>query len=142
MKISARNVFRGKVTALHEGPISAEVEVTTASGDKIVATVTDGSVKTLGIAVGKEAVAIIKAPWVILVAGEPEYRFTARNQLSGKVAKIDHGAVNSVVAVALPGGAVVHAVITNEAAEELGLADGVAVTALIKASHVLLAVPL
>lgn len=142
MKISARNAFRGKVTALREGPISAEVEVTTASGDKIVATVTDGSVKALGMAVGKEAVALVKASWVVLMAGAPEYRFTARNQLSGKVAKVSRGAVNSQVEVELSGGTALHAVVTNEAVGELALAVGTPVTALIKASHVLLGVPL
>jgi molybdate transport system regulatory protein len=142
MRISTRNVFRGKVTALREGPISAEVEISTANGDRIVATVTDASVKSLGIGLGKEAVALVKAPWVVLMTGTPEYRFTARNQLSGKVAKVARGAVNSQVEVALPGGATVNAVVTNEAADELGLSAGVAVTALIKASHVLLGVPL
>ena len=41
MKISARNVFEGTITALKEGPINAEVELSTAGGDKIVAIVTD-----------------------------------------------------------------------------------------------------
>lgn len=51
------------------------------------------------------------------------------------------GAVNSEVAIALPGGSTVHAVVTNEAALELGLKEGVPATALIKASHVVLGVP-
>lgn len=140
MKISARNVFRGKVTSLREGPISAEVEVTTANGDKIVATVTDGSVKALGIAAGKEAAAIVKAPWVVLVADAPEYRFTARNQWSGKVTRVSRGAINSLVELALPGGTSLQSVVTNAAVDELGLAAGVPVTALVKASHVLLGV--
>lgn len=49
MPISARNLFRGQVTALREGPVNAEVELTTATGDRIVATVTDASVKSLGV---------------------------------------------------------------------------------------------
>ncbi len=141
MAISARNVFRGKVTALHEGPINAEVEVTTASGDRIVAIVTDASIKSLGIAKGKEAVALIKAPWVILMTGKAEFRFSARNQLQGKVAKVARGAVNSQVTVTLAGGTALNAVVTNEAADELHLATGVAVAAMFKASHVLLGVP-
>lgn len=141
MAMSARNVFRGKVTALNEGPINAEVEVTTANGDRIVAMVTDTSVKSLGIAAGKEAVAIIKAPWVVLMTGEPEYRFSARNQLQGVVAKITRGPVNSQVTLALAGGSSLGAVVTNDAADELGLKMGVAVMAMFKASNVLLGVP-
>lgn len=140
MAISARNVFRGKVTAMHEGPINAEVEVTTVSGDRIVAMVTDASVKSLGIAIGKEAVAIIKAPWVILMTGKPEFRFSARNQVQGKVGKLARGAVNSQVTLTLTGGAALQAVVTNEAVDELGLKVGSDATAMFKASHVLLGV--
>jgi molybdate transport system regulatory protein len=141
MAISARNVFRGKVTALHEGPINAEVEIKTATGDRIVAMVTDASIKSLGIATGKEAVAIIKAPWVVLMTGKPEFRFSARNQLQGKVSKLVRGAVNSQVAVTLAGGAVVNAVVTNEAVDDLGLKVGTDTTTMFKASNVLLGVP-
>jgi molybdate transport system regulatory protein len=45
------------------------------------------------------------------------------------------------VAIALPGGSEVHAVITNEAADDLALAPGVAATALFKASAVMVAAP-
>ena len=51
------------------------------------------------------------------------------------------GKVYSEVAIALPGGSTVYAVVTNEAALELGLKAGVSATALIKASHVVLGVP-
>ena len=74
MKISARNVFTGKITALKDGAVNAEVELTTTGGDKIVAIVTEGSVVSLGLAVGKEAVAVVKAPLVILLAGESGVR--------------------------------------------------------------------
>lgn len=141
MPISARNLFRGQVTALREGPVNAEVELTTATGDRIVATVTDASIKSLAIAVGKEAVAIIKAPWVVLMTGRAEFRFSARNQLAGQVARISRGAINSQVAITLAGGSTLSAVVTNEAVDELKLSVGGDVTAMFKASHVLLGVP-
>lgn len=140
MSISARNVFKGKITALTEGPINAEVEITTTGGDKIVAIVTEGSVQSLGLAIGKEAAAFVKAPWVILLAGEENYRFSARNQLPGTVTALSKGVVNSDVTLTLNGGSTVHAVVTNEAVLELGLKVGASAAALIKASHVVLAV--
>lgn len=141
MKVSARNVFTGKITALVDGAVNAEVEVTTPGGDRIVAIVTEGSVKSLGLAVGKDAVAYVKAPWVMLLTGDPDVRFSARNQLAGTVKRLAKGAVNTEVSIELPGGAIVHAVVTNEAVLELGLKEGVAATALIKASNVVLGVP-
>ena len=141
MNVSARNVFKGKVTTLINGAVNAEVELTLPGGDRIVAIVTENSVRSLALAVGQEAIAYVKAPWVIVLAGKPEVRFSARNQLAGQVSSVRKGAVNSEVAIALPGGSTVHAVVTNEAALELGLKEGVLATALIKASHVVLGVP-
>ena len=141
MKISARNAFEGTITALVDGKVNAEVEVTTPGGDRIVAIVTEGSVAALGLAVGKPAVAYVKAPWVMVLAGDGSVKFSARNQLAGVVDSVQKGAVNSDVAIRLAGGALVHAVITNEAVMELGLKPGVPACALIKASHVVLGVP-
>ena len=141
MKISARNAFEGTITALVDGKVNAEVEVTTPGGDRIVAIVTEGSVAALGLAVGKPAVAYVKALWVMVLAGDGSVRFSARNQLAGVVDSVQKGAVNSDVAIRLAGGALVHAVITNEAVLELGLKAGVPACALIKASHVVLGVP-
>ncbi|TLS17539.1 MAG: transporter, partial [Betaproteobacteria bacterium] len=72
MKTSARNVFSGKVSALTAGAINTEVEITTDGGDRLVAIVTQASVRELGLALGKEAFALVKAPWVILMADDGE----------------------------------------------------------------------
>ena len=140
MKTSARNVFEGTITALVDGAVNAEVEITTPGGDRIVAVVTEGSVKALGLALGKPVVALVKAPWVIVMTGDGGIKLSARNQLAGNVQNIQKGAINSEVAIKLKGGTLIHAVLTNEAVLELGLAPGVAASALIKASHVVLGV--
>ena len=139
MKISARNVFRGKISALVDAAVNAEIELILAGGDKIVAIVTEESVKSLGLAVGMEALAYVKAPWVMLLAGPANMKFSARNQLTGKVSQVTKGAVNSEVAITLAGGTIVYAVVTNEAVLELGLKEGSEASALIKASQARLA---
>ena len=141
MRISARNIFEGTISALVDGTVNAEVEVTMPGGDRIVAVVTEGSVNALGLAVGKPVSAYVKAPWVMVLAGTGNVRFSARNQLAGVVDSVNKGAVNSDIGIRLAGGALVHAVITNEAVLELGLKPGVPACALIKASHVVLGVP-
>lgn len=141
MNVSARNAFKGQITAIVNGAVNAKVELTLAGGDKIVAIVTEESVKSLGLAVGKDAIAYVKAPWVMVLTGEANVLFSARNQLTGKVVKLSKGAINSEIGIELSGGTVVYAVITNEAVLELGLKEGVTATALIKASHVILGVP-
>jgi molybdopterin-binding protein len=63
---------------------------------------------------------------------------SARNQLRGTVTKVAKGA--SIANVELDvGGQRIVASITVEAAEELGLAEGLSVTAVIKASDVMIA---
>ena len=141
MNVSARNVFKGIISSLTEGDVNSEVELTLPGGDKIVAIVTEGSVQSLGLAVAKEAVGYVKAPWVMLLSGAPDVHFSARNQLAGTVSALTKGAVNTEVAIILAGGTVVHSVVTNEAVLELGLKVGEPAAALIKASHVILGVP-
>ena len=67
-------------------------------------------------------------------------RLSARNQLVGTVAGIDPGAVMTIVKVSLDGGQEVTASVTKEAVEQLGLAVGSPVTAIIKSTEVLLGV--
>lgn len=141
MKVSARNVFKGQVSQVQEGSVNAEVVLTLPGGEKLVAVVTLASLKSLGIAVGKEAVALVKAPWVMLMTESEGIRLSARNCLEGKVLSVTDGAVNAEVVVELAGGSKVYSIVTRDAVNELGLAAGVSATAVIKASHIILGVP-
>ena len=67
-------------------------------------------------------------------------KLSARNQLSGTVTSINEGAAIANVELDVAGQRLV-ASITLEAARELGLEEGKAVTAIVKASDVILAVP-
>jgi len=64
---------------------------------------------------------------------------SARNVLKGTVKKVEHGAVNSEIIVQLAGGAEVVSIITKSSAERLGLKEGKEVSAVIKASNVMIA---
>jgi len=66
-------------------------------------------------------------------------KISARNVLKGKVKDVKHGAVNSEVVVELPGGIEVVSVITKTSAENLGLAKGKDVYAVVKATNVMIA---
>ena len=140
MKISARNTFTGKITAIKTGAVNSELDLSTAGGDKIVAIVTNDSVKALGLAVGGEATALVKASAVLVLAEGSGMKLSARNCLAGKISRITEGPVNAEVTITLPGGNKVHATITHDAAAELGLKAGVAATAVFKASAVIIAV--
>jgi molybdopterin-binding protein len=67
-------------------------------------------------------------------------KISARNILKGKVKEVKPGAVNTEVTVELAGGMSVVSIITKESAENLGLAEGKEVYAVIKATNVMIAV--
>jgi molybdate transport system regulatory protein len=77
-------------------------------------------------------------PGDLAVLGRFGLRTSARNQLYGTVATLARGTVNDEVSIVLPGGQRLAATVTRESAESLGLAQGAAVVALIKASSVVL----
>jgi molybdate transport system regulatory protein len=66
-------------------------------------------------------------------------KISARNQLPGNVVSVDHGAVMSTVVIRLEGGQEVVAAITKDSVERLELAEGDAVTAVIKSTEVMVA---
>lgn len=141
MQVSARNTFTGQVRSVEDGAVNSQVTLELPGGDVLVAIVTRGSVQSLGLVPGKQAVALVKAPWVMLASQDCGLKFSARNQLAGQVSAVDRGAVNSEVTLTLPGGTPVRAVVTNDAVRELNIQPGKQAVAVIKASHVILAVP-
>lgn len=65
MKISARNVLKGKIVDLTMGQVAAEVKVDV-GGTIVTATITVDAAKDLGLAVGDEVSAIVKASDVLI----------------------------------------------------------------------------
>lgn len=66
MKLSIRNAFKGKVTAVTEGKAVATVKVDIGGGNAITSVVTLDAVKDLGIKVGEEVKVLVKATSVML----------------------------------------------------------------------------
>ncbi len=139
MKTSARNHFEGTVDGLREGAINDEIDLAVADGVRIVATVTRQSREALGLAVGVPAFALIKASSIILVTDTDDVRLSARNQLTGNVTRVTPGAINTEVVLEVAGTEVV-AVITNDSASHLAVAAGAPITAIFKASSVVIGV--
>jgi molybdate transport system regulatory protein len=65
-KVSTRNQLAGKVGTVTPGAVNAEVVIELDGGGSIAAIVTQGSVRSLGLAPGKRAIALFKATSVIV----------------------------------------------------------------------------
>jgi molybdate transport system regulatory protein len=140
MKISARNIFQGKVTEVKLGSVNTEVEISLGGEDKIIAQVTNTSAQRLGLAKGKAVTALVKATSVLVMTDASGMMLSARNILTGKVTKLSNGQVASEVTIALPSGASVYATITHDAVNELGIKEGMKASGVFKASSVILGV--
>jgi molybdate transport system regulatory protein len=140
MKTSARNALRGVVDRVKQGAVNTEVVLKIAEGVEITAVVTRESASELDLVPGRRAIALIKSSFIILAEGGGTLRTSARNQLSGQVARREDGAVNSEISLTIEAGKTLTATITRESADALDLKVGDPVLALIKASHVILAV--
>lgn len=66
MKVSARNSLKGTIKSLVTGAVNDEVTIEIAPGVEVTAIITKASAESLGLAVGKEAYAVIKSSDVII----------------------------------------------------------------------------
>ena len=141
MKTTARNQFSGHISAVRPGPSTWQVRLALPGGDpEISASLTAEAAEDLAVSVGQQALALVKASEVVLVSDFAGYRLSARNQLAGTIARIERGAVSSLVGLTLPGGTTVTASVTNDAVDGLALTVGQPATACFKAYAVMLAV--
>lgn len=140
MKVSARNTFAGTVSAITKGAVNAEVTLSLTGGTALTATITNGAIDNLGLKVGSDAYAIIKASSVIIGTDLHDAKVSARNVFCGTITKIIEGPVNTEVDVEIGGGNTVSAVITHDSAQRLELKVGGHACALFKASSVIIGV--
>lgn len=66
MKLSARNQLQGKIVEIHKGQTTAHVRIDIGQGVVITSSITNEAVDELGLAIGDQALAVIKASDVMV----------------------------------------------------------------------------
>jgi len=66
MRLSARNILKGKVVKIIRGAVNAEVTLELPGAIQVVAIITNASVDNLGLLEGKQAYAVVKASSVMI----------------------------------------------------------------------------
>lgn len=140
MKTSARNVFHCTVTEVRRAPVNVEVVLKVSDAHSIVAVITNESADDLGITVGREAMALVKASFVMLARPEPQLRLSTTNLIQGKVLERIDGGVNSEIVIDLGDGKTLTSIITRSGADDMELKAGADVCAFFNTSQVILAV--
>lgn len=137
MWISARNQLKGTVSHIADGDVNAIVTIDLGPLS-VKADITMEAVNALSLGEGKDVFAVIKANNVMFAVGNERIKgLSARNQLPGTVTSVLKGLVNGRVTIELDSGATVTGSITNEAIEELELAEGGKAIAIVKATDVM-----
>ncbi|GAA3057129.1 TOBE domain-containing protein [Streptomyces glomeratus] len=139
MNLSIRNRLPGTVTTVTPGEVMAAVRVRLTGGQDVTAAVTTEAVDELNLAPGASVQALVKSTEVALATAAVE-NVSIRNQLPGTVDRVTTGEAMASVRITVVGGTLT-SVITRIAAEDLGLAPGSPVVALIKSTEISLATP-
>jgi molybdopterin-binding protein len=66
MKLSARNQIKGKLVEVRKGTTTAHIRIDIGNGVIITSSITNEAVDDLGLRVGDEAIAVIKASDVMV----------------------------------------------------------------------------
>jgi molybdate transport system regulatory protein len=138
LRTSARNQFAGPICAMNEGPAGFEVRLRLDDANELAATITRESAENLGLKIGMEVHALVKATAVALSHDSTAHLSPTLNRLCGTVDRIHRGSMSAEVSVLLPSGRSVTAVISKDALNQLQLEVGKPCCALIEASGVTL----
>lgn len=136
MRTSARNTYHGVISDIAMGAVNSEITLKISDNTELTVIITNQSLRSLGLFVGREAFALIKASTPVLMIDD--IRTSARNQIPGTVIAIDIGAVNSEIILDLGNGKSLVAIVTNASVEQMELKIGERVFALVKSSQIIL----
>lgn len=137
MKTSARNEIKGTITEIKKGQVNSEVVLSVGENTVLKSVITNDSVEDMGLVVGENIYAIIKAPFVIVAKDKPT-NISTRNIIETKVIEVKKGIVNGELKLSM-GNQILTAVITEDSVEDLDFKVGETVYALIKANFIILA---
>ena len=70
MRISARNQFKGTILSIDDGAVNGIVRIDIGGGNVVSATISMNAIKELGLEVGKEAYAVVKATSVMVAVDD------------------------------------------------------------------------
>ena len=140
IKTSATNQLFGVVAHIQTGSIYMEVFVTLKGGEKIVVSLTNAEHSSLPLKIGSEVLLLINATDINLLTEPGNYRLSARNCLPGAIIRIQDDGIDAEVALRLPGGDSLMAMITHPSAETLNLTAGMPAYAVFKSNAAMLAV--
>ncbi len=137
MQISARNQIQGIVEYIEKGKVNASVYVKLKSGYTLVSVITNDAVEALNLQDGDDVTAFFKSSSV-LITTDLTLNISARNKFQGTIEKLHTGEVNAEVIIGIGSSDKIASVITANSIDSLKLKEGMEVSAIIKATDVMI----
>ncbi|MDH4945326.1 TOBE domain-containing protein [Sulfurimonas sp. C5] len=138
MKLSARNQLHGIVEYLDKGMINSSVYIKLKSGYTLVSVITNTAVEDLNLQIGDKVLAFFKSSST-LITTDITLNISARNKFQGTISNINEGTVTAEIEIEIGASDKIVSVITKISTRTLELHCGDAVSAIIKATDVMLA---
>jgi len=126
--ISTNNRFPGTVRDMKQGGVTVEVPVEVAGGRRIVAVIARTAAEEMGLAIGDQVIACVREGDLLLTKGGA---LSIRNRLQGTITGLRPGTVTTEITLDTGNGEI-HALLARSTAEEMGLAAGDRVSALVR----------
>jgi molybdopterin-binding protein len=126
--ISTNNRFAGTVRDMKQGGVTVEVPLEVEGGSMIVAVVARTAAEEMGLAIGDTVMACIREGDLLLTKGGA---LSIRNSFQGTITGLRPGTVTTEITLDTGNGEI-HALLAKSIAEEMGLAAGDRVSALVR----------
>ena len=137
LRSSARNQLSGAVLAIEPAGLNDRIEFRLSGGQVLHALITRASTARLGLAVGAQLCALVKAPWVHVLSADAAPP-GGDNHLHGQLRELHTDAEHCEALVELDGGEQLVAVLSDAQLQEQGLQVGQTVQLLIDAEQIIL----
>lgn len=137
MQISARNQISGTVELIEHGKINAEIFIKLKSGYTLVSVITNTAATNLNLEIGDDVVAIFKSS-TVLITTDITLNISARNKFDGIVDSINQDEINAELVIDIGNSEKIASIITSSSLERLKIEKGSQVSAIIKASDVII----
>lgn len=126
--ISTNNRFAGRVLDMKQGGVTVELPIDVGGGRRIVAVIARSAAEEMGLAIGDEVVACVREGDLVLAKGGA---LSIRNSLQGTITNLRPGTVTTEITLDTGNGEI-YALLARSVAEDMGLAAGDRVSALLR----------
>jgi len=126
--VSSRNRFSARIVDILKGGVTAEIKLDVGGGRRFIAVIARTAAEEMGLDVGSGVIAFVREGDLLLRKGNA---INVRNRIAGTITNLRPGTVTTEVTLATGNGDL-HALLARSVADDMNLAVGSSVTAVMR----------